>query len=120
MSEPFLGEVCIFAGNFAPVGWATCDGQLLAISSNQSLFAILGTTYGGDGRTTFALPGLRGRVPIHAGSGPGLSTRNLGLKIGQSTVSLPRRLVLKPVAARRAAEIGPALPEARRINPKYP
>ncbi len=78
MSSPFLGEIVMFAGNFAPRGWAFCDGQLLAISQNSALFSILGTTYGGDGRTTFGLPGLRGRVPMHAGSGPGLTTRRLG------------------------------------------
>jgi microcystin-dependent protein len=77
------------AGNFAPRGWAFCDdGQLLPISQNSALFSILGTTYGGDGRTTFALPDLRGRVPIHTGSGPGLSYRNLGAKAGQEAVSL--------------------------------
>jgi microcystin-dependent protein len=79
----------MFAGNFAPRGWAFCEGQLLPISQNAALFSILGTTYGEDGRTTFALPDLRGRVPIHAGSGgPGLSFRNLGAKAGQEAVSL--------------------------------
>jgi microcystin-dependent protein len=87
-AEPFLGEIIIFAGNFAPRNWALCDGQLLAINQNQSLFSILGTTYGGDGRTTFALPDMRGRVPIHAGSGPGLTPRSLGEKSGQETVAL--------------------------------
>ena len=76
--EPFLGEIKMFAGNFAPRGFAFCDGQLLAISSNTALFSLLGTTYGGDGRTTFALPDLRGRAPIHAGQGPGLTNRRLG------------------------------------------
>ena len=69
MSEPFLGQISIFGFDFAPRGWADCDGQLLPINQNQALFALLGTTYGGDGRTTFALPDLRGRVPIHFGSG---------------------------------------------------
>ena len=86
--EPMLGEIKIFAGNFAPRGWALCDGQLLAIAQNQALFSILGTTYGGDGRTTFALPDLRGRVPIHAGQGPGLTSRRLGETGGQETVTL--------------------------------
>jgi microcystin-dependent protein len=87
--DPFIGEIIMFAGNFAPRGWAFCDGQLLPISQNSALFSILGTTYGGDGRTTFALPDLRGRVPIHAGtSGPGLSYRNLGAKEGQEEMSL--------------------------------
>lgn len=67
MSEPFLGEVRIFGFSFAPRGWAQCDGQILPISQNQALFALLGTTYGGDGRTSFALPDLRGRVPVHRG-----------------------------------------------------
>jgi microcystin-dependent protein len=86
--EPFIGQIMMFAGNFAPRGWATCDGQLLAISSNSALFSLLGTTYGGDGRTTFGLPDLRGRVPMHAGSGPGLSPRRLGEKGGAETVTL--------------------------------
>ena len=78
MSEPFVGEIRMFAGNFAPRNWAFCDGQLLAVSQNDALFSLLGTIYGGDGRTTFGLPDLRGRIPIHAGSGPGLSPRPLG------------------------------------------
>lgn len=82
MSEPFVGEIRMFAGNFAPRGWAFCDGQLLAVSQNDALFSLLGTIYGGDGRTTFGLPDLRGRVPIHAGHGPGLSERRLGAKFG--------------------------------------
>lgn len=80
--DPFIGQIILFAGNFAPRNWAFCDGQLLAISQNTALFSILGTTYGGDGRTTFALPDLRGRVPMHAGSGPGLTPRPLGQKGG--------------------------------------
>lgn len=78
----FIGEVKLFAGNFAPRGWALCNGQLLAISSNQALFSILGTTYGGDGRTTFALPDLRGRVAMGPGNGPGLTSRTLGQRGG--------------------------------------
>lgn len=85
-SEPFLGEITMFCGNFAPRGWAFCNGQLLAISQNQALFSILGTTYGGDGRTTFGLPDLRGRVPIHAGQGPGLPDVRLGQKASGSYV----------------------------------
>jgi len=81
--ECFIGEVRLFAGNFAPRNWALCDGQLLPIAQNTALFSILGTTYGGDGRSTFGLPDLRGRVPIHAGSGPGLSPRTLGQKGGE-------------------------------------
>lgn len=80
--DPFIAQIMMFAGNFAPRGWAFCDGQLLAISQNTALFSLLGTTYGGDGRTTFGLPDLRGRAPIHAGHGPGLSSRQLGQKTG--------------------------------------
>lgn len=82
MSEPFVGEIKMFAGNFAPRGYAFCDGQLLAVSQNDALFSLLGTIYGGDGRTTFGLPDLRGRIPVHAGQGPGLSSRRLGSKSG--------------------------------------
>ena len=88
MSEPFVGEIRMFAGNFAPVGWAFCDGQLLAISQNDALFSLLGTIYGGDGRTTFGLPDLRGRIPIHFGSGPGLTPRTIGTKIGTENETL--------------------------------
>ncbi len=88
MSEPFIAEIRIFAGNFAPRGWAFCDGQLLPISENSALFSLVGTTYGGDGRTTFGLPDLRGRVPMHAGNGPGLSDRRLGQKGGAETETL--------------------------------
>ena len=88
MSEPFVGEVRMFAGNFAPRGWAFCDGQLLATSQNDALFSLLGTIYGGDGRTTFGLPDMRGRIPIHAGDGPGLSPRRLGAKAGAENVTL--------------------------------
>jgi len=85
---PFIGEVQWFAGNFAPRGWAFCNGQLLPIAQYSALFSILGTTYGGDGRTTFALPDVRGRVIMHQGSGPGLSTRRLGERSGTETATL--------------------------------
>ncbi|MCB1053686.1 MAG: phage tail protein [Acidobacteria bacterium] len=88
MSEPFVGEIRMFAGNFAPRGWAFCDGQLLAVSQNDALFSLLGTIYGGDGRTTFGLPDLRGRLPLHAGHGPGLSERRLGAKAGDEKETL--------------------------------
>lgn len=88
MSQPFIGEVRIFAGNFAPVSWAFCDGALLSISEYETLFNLIGTTYGGDGVTTFALPDLRGRVPMHQGTGPGLSTRVIGEQQGTETVTL--------------------------------
>lgn len=86
--EPFIGQLMMFGGNFAPRGWAFCDGQLLPIAQYQALFSILGTTYGGDGRNTFALPDLRGRVAMHAGSGPGLTTRRAGESLGQESVTL--------------------------------
>ena len=82
-AEPFIGEISIFGGNFAPRGWAKCDGQLLSISSNQALFSILGTQYGGDGQTTFALPDLRGRVPVHAGT---VLERGTKYRVGQKGV----------------------------------
>ncbi len=84
----YVGEIKMFAGNFAPTGWALCDGSLLPISQNTALFSILGTSYGGDGKSTFALPDLRGRVPMNFGNGPGLTPRNLGDVGGQETVSL--------------------------------
>lgn len=88
MSEPFLGQIMMFGGNFAPRGWAFCDGQLLSIASNTALFSILGTTYGGNGQTTFALPDLRGRAPVGEGTGPGLSSVLLGELSGAENVSL--------------------------------
>jgi len=83
MSEPYLGQITIFGFNFPPRSWALCDGQILPINQNQSLYSLLGTTYGGDGRTSFALPDLRGRTPIHMGQGTGLTQRNLGSKSGE-------------------------------------
>jgi len=88
MSEPFIGEIRMVGFNFAPRGWALCNGQLLSIASNNALFSLLGTIYGGDGRTTFALPNLQGRVPMHYGSGAGLSPRLIGEAAGQESVSL--------------------------------
>lgn len=88
MSEPFVAEIRIFAGNFAPRGWAFCNGQLLPISQNTALFSLIGTTYGGDGRTTTALPNLQGRAPMHPGRGPGLTSRRLGERGGVETVTL--------------------------------
>jgi len=83
--EGYIGEIRMFGGNFAPRAWAFCSGQLLAISQNTALFSILGTTYGGDGRTTFALPDLRGRIPYSQGTGPGLSPIRLGERAGTET-----------------------------------
>jgi len=88
MSDPFVAEVRIFAGNFAPRNWAFCDGQLLPIAQNTALFSLVGTTYGGDGVSTFALPNLQGRAAMHAGSGPGLTSRSLGENGGAETVTL--------------------------------
>ncbi|MBE9141564.1 phage tail protein [Nodosilinea sp. LEGE 07088] len=88
MSEPFIGEIRMFGGNFAPRNWAFCNGQLLPISQNAALFSLLGTIYGGDGRTTFALPDLRGRTPIHFGQGPGLSQYPQGDRGGIEQVAL--------------------------------
>ncbi|MEO8507625.1 MAG: tail fiber protein [Betaproteobacteria bacterium] len=88
MAEPFLGQVIIGGFNFAPRGYATCDGQLLSISQNTALFSLLGTTFGGNGQTTFALPDLRGRAPLHMGQGPGLSDRTLGEVAGEETHQL--------------------------------
>lgn len=88
MSEPFIGEIRMFGFNFAPVGWAFCQGQLLPISQNVALFSLLGTFYGGDGRTTFALPDLRSRVPLGMGQGTGLSNYTIGQAGGTETVTL--------------------------------
>ena len=88
MSQPFIGEIRMFAGNFNPRGWACCDGQLLAVSQNDALFSLIGTIYGGDGRTTFALPEMRGRIPIHIGSGPGLTSRPIGQRSGSEDVTI--------------------------------
>lgn len=86
--EGCIGEIRMFAGNFAPRDWAFCSGQLLAVAQYDALFSILGTTYGGDGRTTFGLPDLRGRIPMHPGNGPGLTPRQLGEKSGVENVTL--------------------------------
>lgn len=88
MAQPYVGEIRMFAGNFAPAGWMLCEGQLLPISENETLFNLYGTTYGGDGQNTFALPDLRGRIPIHGGTGPGLSTRPLAETLGSEEVTL--------------------------------
>jgi len=88
MSNPFVAEIRIFGFNFAPSGWALCDGQLLPLSQNTALFSLLGTTYGGDGKSTFALPNLQGSVPLQQGQGPGLSLYDLGETGGQTSVTL--------------------------------
>jgi microcystin-dependent protein len=88
MAEPFIAEIRIFATNFAPRGWAFCNGQLLPIAQNTALFSLVGTTYGGDGRTTFGIPNLQGGAPMHPGRGPGLTERRLGENGGSETVTL--------------------------------
>jgi microcystin-dependent protein len=88
MSSPFVAEIRIFGFNFPPRGWAFCDGQLLTISQNTALFSLLGTIYGGDGKTTFALPNLQGNAPMHPGQGPGLSLRDLGESAGEQFVTV--------------------------------
>jgi microcystin-dependent protein len=88
MAEPFIGQIILTGFNFAPRGYALCNGQLLSIAQNTALFSLLGTTYGGDGRVTFGLPDLRGRVPIHQGQGPGLTNRTMGELSGSENVTL--------------------------------
>jgi len=88
MSDPYLGEVRLFAGNFAPVGWNKCDGTLLPIAQNDALFNLIGTTYGGDGVNTFAVPDLSGRIPVGQGTGRGLTPRTIGQQYGTESVTL--------------------------------
>jgi microcystin-dependent protein len=88
MADPFVAEIRIFPFNFAPKGWAFCDGQILPLSQNTALFSLLGTTYGGDGKSNFALPNMQGNAPMHPGQGPGLSLHDLGETGGSETVSL--------------------------------
>lgn len=87
-ATPYIGQIMAFGGNYAPQGWALCDGRLLPISENDALFSLIGTTYGGDGQTTFALPDLRGRAALHQGQGPGLSSYSLGQSGGAEAVTL--------------------------------
>ena len=86
--DPYVGEIRLFAGSYAPSGWAFCDGQELSVMQNQLLFAVIGNTFGGDGRTTYKLPDLRGRVPIHQGTGPGLTPRAFASSDGEANVTL--------------------------------
>ena len=90
MATPYIGQIMIFGGNFAPKGWALCDGQLLLTAQNTALFSILGTFDGGDGSVTFGLPDLRGRLPLHQGTGPGLSNYTVGEQTGSENVTLTR------------------------------
>lgn len=115
MSEPFVAEIRIFAGNFAPRGWAFCNGQLLPVSQNTALFSLIGTTYGGDGRTTTALPNLQGRAPMHPGRGPGLTDRRLGQRGGVEMVTLSEAQMPNHTHTLRASdEIGEDRPAVGR------
>jgi microcystin-dependent protein len=107
VADPFVAEIRIFPFTFAPKGWAYCHGQLMPISQNTALFSLLGTTYGGDGKSTFALPNLRGRIPIHPGVGDGLSPRTLGETGGQESVALlPSEIPLHSHTARALNDAG--------------
>ena len=114
MADPFVAEIRIFPFNFAPKGWAWCDGQLLPLSQNTALFSLLGTTYGGDGKTNFALPDLQGRAPMHPGQGPGLSLHDLGETGGSETVTLLESEI--PSHSARAAR-APTTPATARSRP---
>jgi len=121
MSSPFVAEIRIFGFNFAPTGWAQCNGQLLPISQNTALFSLLGTYYGGDGKSTFALPSLQGSVPVHAGQGPGLSLYDLGEVSGSETMTLlssemPVHSHLLNAANNDAATASPALANLAKGN----
>jgi microcystin-dependent protein len=121
MSNPFLAEVRIFPFNFAPRGWAFCDGQILPLSQNTALFSLLGTTYGGDGKSTFALPNMQGNAPMHPGQGPGLSLHDLGETGGSDTVTLlesempshPHSLMCQPQVEANKSAPSPATSYSR-------
>ena len=117
--EPFVGEIKMVAFNFAPRGWALCDGQLLSISNNSALFSLLGTTYGGDGITTFALPDLRGRIPIHSGQGPNLSSRELGQAGGEeeTLLSIPQLPPHSHTAMASSSRANTRTPEGSVVSP---
>ena len=106
MAQPYLGEIRMFGGNFAPAGWAFCNGQLLAISDNDALFTLIGTTYGGDGQTTFALPNLQSRIPIHMGQGSGLSNYTLAETGGAEQVTLTTQQIPTHTHAPLASTVG--------------
>src|SRR3989304_3477605 len=108
MADPFVAEIRIFPFNFAPTGWAFCGGQLLPISQNTALFSLLGTMYGGNGQSTFALPNLQGAAPLHHGQGPGLSERFQGETGGSETVTLLESEIPAHTHALRAYEVDPA------------
>jgi microcystin-dependent protein len=120
MADPFVAEIRIFPFNFAPKGWAWCDGQLMPLSQNTALFSLLGTTYGGDGKSNFALPDLQGRAPMHPGQGPGLSLHDLGETGGSETVTLlesempnhPHGLMATAAPANRTSPVGNSIARA--------
>src|SRR3989337_2395659 len=113
MADPFVAEIRIFPFNFAPKGWAWCNGQLMPISQNTALFSLLGTTYGGDGKSTFALPNMQGNAPMHPGQGPGLSLHDLGETGGAQTVTL----LESEIPAHAHALMGWSQDPADRFNP---
>lgn len=119
MSSPYVGEIRMFGGNFAPAGWAFCDGQLIAISQNQTLYNLIATTFGGDGVSTFALPDLRGRVPIHQGQGTGLQNYVIGELFGvenPSTLQVPQSFTVARNLAVSVAAQGRADGTATNLN----
>jgi len=128
MADPFVAEIRIFPFNFAPKGWAWCDGQILPLSQNTALFSLLGTTYGGDGKSNFALPDLQGRAPMHPGQGPGLSLHDLGETGGSETVSLieseipshSHALMSLGAPGNRTSPIGNSLARASQGNAYFP
>ena len=128
MADPFVAEIRIFPFNFAPKGWAWCDGQLLPISQNTALFSLLGTTYGGDGKSNFALPDLQGRAPMHPGQGPGLSPHDLGETAGSATVTLlesempahSHALTAQPTAATKSTPASNSIARVSGATPYHP
>ncbi|RVV96981.1 phage tail protein [Mesobaculum littorinae] len=117
MSEPFIGEIRMFAGNFAPKGWAFCEGQLLPVYTYQALFSLIGTTYGGDGRSSFGLPDMRGRLPVDQGSGPALTQRTIGERSGSETVTLGVENIPPHIHAFRASTSDATLTEPQNALP---
>jgi len=115
MADPFVAEIRIFGFNFAPTGWAFCDGQLMPIAQNTALFSLLGTTYGGDGKSIFALPDLQGSAPMHPDQGPGLSLHDLGETGGSETVTLLQSEIPAHSHTMRAATQDPA--DVKLVNP---
>jgi microcystin-dependent protein len=128
MADPFVAEIRIFPFNFAPKGWAWCDGQLLPLSQNTALFSLLGTTYGGDGKSNFALPDLQGQAPMHPGQGPGLSLHDLGETGGSETVTLleseipshSHALMSNPAPGNRTNPVGNSIARAAGATPYLP